>query len=87
MEEYQVTTADVSRCSASGCGFLLCQHHGMSLLRLMLAMVVHAMQAVSDFMSALPPAPWLTTQIRLLNRPTAPVLVTAFKRSKGSQNG
>lgn len=38
------------------------------------------MQAVADYMSALPTQPWLTTNLKLLNRPTAPVLVTAFKQ-------
>lgn len=36
--------------------------------------------AVQEAIAALPPSAWVTSQLQLLNRPTAPVLLLAWKQ-------
>lgn len=38
-------------------------------------------QAVRQIVAELPSAYWLTTELQLLNRPTAPVLIIAWKKA------
>ena len=42
-------------------------------------------EGVRAAVEALPPAYWVTSELRLLNRPTAPVLLLAWKRELGGQ--
>ena len=37
-------------------------------------------EAVRDAVGALPPSAWVSSEVRLLNRPTAPVLLLLWKR-------
>lgn len=37
-------------------------------------------EAVRELVGSLPPSGWLSSEVRLLNRPTAPVLLLLWKR-------
>lgn len=43
---------------------------------------VEEYQAVQQLISKLPPSEWVTSQVQLLNRPTAPILLLAWKQHR-----